>query len=113
MFKPLGTFTVSANSSDLTIDNIFTSDYGVYQIIADNLIDELSTAAGYIVKPNNAKNALIKSFVYNTWINNLETITYRGVKFLIPGPIDEYLTYEYGDWRTPVRWTKGIYQKGD
>lgn len=38
MFRPLGTFTVSANSSDLTIDNIFTADYGIYQIIADNLI---------------------------------------------------------------------------
>lgn len=38
MFKPLGTYTISPNSADLTIDNIFTDDYSVYMIVADNII---------------------------------------------------------------------------
>jgi hypothetical protein len=38
MFKPLGTYTISTNSSDITIDNIFDTTYSTYQIIADNII---------------------------------------------------------------------------
>lgn len=38
MFKPLHSFTVSSNSSDITLDNIFDTSYSVYMIIADNLL---------------------------------------------------------------------------
>ena len=31
-----------------------------------------------------------------------EPIMFRGVEFLRPARIDEYLTFRYGDWRTPV-----------
>jgi hypothetical protein len=38
MFLPKSSFTIAANSTDTTLDNIFTTDYSVYLIVADNLI---------------------------------------------------------------------------
>ena len=32
-----------------------------------------------------------------------ESVKLHGKKFLCPGPIKEYLTYLYGDWKTPKR----------
>lgn len=38
MFKPLQSFTVSSNSSDITLDNIFDTSNSVYMVIADSLL---------------------------------------------------------------------------
>jgi phosphorylcholine metabolism protein LicD len=32
----------------------------------------------------------------------LEEIEFYGDKYLIPSPIEEYLTLKYGDWKTPI-----------
>jgi len=32
----------------------------------------------------------------------LQSINFKGIQFLIPHDIEEYLTYRYGDWKTPV-----------
>ena len=34
---------------------------------------------------------------------NKEKINYLGFELFCPGPIEEYLTFIYGDWRTPKR----------
>lgn len=33
----------------------------------------------------------------------LDTIKLHGEKFLVPGPVKEYLEYTYGDWKKPVK----------
>ena len=34
---------------------------------------------------------------------NFKTITFKGHDYIIPELTDEYLTYRYGDWETPVK----------
>ena len=36
------------------------------------------------------------------FLDPLGTITHRGVAYPTPHPIEEYLEYRYGDWRTPT-----------
>ena len=33
---------------------------------------------------------------------NLEPIKFYDMDFLVPGPIEEYLAYKYGDWKTKI-----------
>ena len=35
---------------------------------------------------------------------NLKTIDFYGLKIKIPSKTEEYLTYVYGDWKTPKKW---------
>ncbi len=39
------------------------------------------------------------------FLKNFSEITFLNDKFNCPNPIEEYLTYQYGDWRTPLRST--------
>tara|TARA_Y100000310_G_C20346540_1_gene652298 strand:+ start:130 stop:738 length:609 start_codon:yes stop_codon:yes gene_type:complete len=32
-----------------------------------------------------------------------EYFSYKGVEFLLPSPIEEYLTFFYGNWETPIK----------
>lgn len=34
---------------------------------------------------------------------NAVQFKFEGVDFTLPGPLDEYLTFYYGDWKTPVK----------
>ena len=34
---------------------------------------------------------------------NAVQFEFEGVNFTFPGPLDEYLTYYYGDWKTPIK----------
>jgi len=46
----------------------------------------------------------IKIVVPKRHFTNLSTITFYGMKFKAPSPVEEYLEYRYGkDWRTPKK----------
>jgi len=46
----------------------------------------------------------IKIIVPKRYFTNLSTITFYGMEFKVPSPVEEYLEYRYGkDWRTPKR----------
>jgi phosphorylcholine metabolism protein LicD len=40
--------------------------------------------------------------VPDKYYDNLENVKFYGVEFNIPSPIEEYLEFKYGDWRTKV-----------
>ena len=42
-------------------------------------------------------------FVPSTYYENLKPITFKGFEFSSPELTDEYLTYRYGNWQTPVK----------
>ena len=37
------------------------------------------------------------------FIDNMEKITFFDEEFYCPGPVNDYLTYQYGDWRKELR----------
>ena len=37
------------------------------------------------------------------FFDNPQPFTFNGRAFLLPSPIEEYLTFYYGDWKTPVK----------
>tara|TARA_R100000808_G_C2155395_1_gene167785 strand:+ start:11760 stop:12356 length:597 start_codon:yes stop_codon:yes gene_type:complete len=39
----------------------------------------------------------------NKYYNNGEKFNFRGRDFILPGPAEEYLTFYYGDWKTPIK----------
>ena len=46
-----------------------------------------------------------ESFMFEKYITDTITIDFKGVKVEIPRDYDEYLTFLYGDWRTPVQFS--------
>ena len=54
----------------------------------------------------------IRIEIPNRFFTDLSTITFYGMEFKVPSPVEEYLEYRYGkDWRTPKR--DYIYYKDD
>jgi lipopolysaccharide cholinephosphotransferase len=53
------------------------------------------------VKRSNGKYSLY--VMPTTFMDNLQTITFRGGKYMIPKDTEGYLTHLYGDWRTPKK----------
>ncbi|MDC0044218.1 LicD family protein [Candidatus Pelagibacter sp.] len=52
------------------------------------------------------------------FIKNMDKIDFLNTEFNCPGPVDEYLTFQYGDWKTELRsdnkneyLTKNFYKK--
>lgn len=41
--------------------------------------------------------------VPSKYYNSFKTIDFKGKQYIIPESTDEYLTYRYGDWKTPVK----------
>jgi len=37
------------------------------------------------------------------YFNGQETTVFKGMKFLKPSPVEEFLTHVYGDWKTPQK----------
>ena len=37
------------------------------------------------------------------FIDNMEKITFFDEEFYCPGPVNEYLTYQYGNWKIELR----------
>lgn len=46
-----------------------------------------------------------ESFMFEKYISDTITIDFKGVEVEIPREYDEYLTFLYGDWRTPVQFS--------
>lgn len=42
-------------------------------------------------------------YIFEKYLQNRSEIEFRGIKLMVPTEYDEYLTFQYGDWRTPVR----------
>lgn len=59
----------------------------------------------YVLKKisNNLRHSNV-SFIFEKYLNDVTTIDFKGVSVKIPIEYDEYLTLEYGDWRTPVKY---------
>lgn len=43
-------------------------------------------------------------YIFEKYLQNTEEIEFKGIKLRIPKEYDEYLTFQYGDWRTPVQY---------
>lgn len=43
-------------------------------------------------------------FIFERYLKDTTKIDFKGIKIDIPREYDEYLTFLYGDWRTPVQW---------
>ena len=43
-------------------------------------------------------------FIFDKYLNDTTKFDFKGIKIDIPKEYDEYLTFLYGDWRTPVQW---------
>lgn len=44
------------------------------------------------------------AFFFEKHLTDLDEFDFKGIKVMIPKDYDEYLTFMYGDWRTPVRY---------
>ena len=44
-----------------------------------------------------------KKYVPSSFYKNFKSITFQNKDYPIPKNTDEYLTYRYGDWQTPVK----------
>ena len=38
-----------------------------------------------------------------SFYENAVQFEYEGINFTLPGPLNEYLTFYYGDWKTPIK----------
>lgn len=43
-------------------------------------------------------------FIFDKYITDTVIHDFKGIRFEIPREYDEFLTFHYGDWRTPVKW---------
>lgn len=44
------------------------------------------------------------AFIFEKYLTDVIPWDFKGVQFYIPREYDEFLTFHYGDWRTPVQW---------
>lgn len=110
---------------------IFENDFIYnYEIIKNELLNKGFKIFKEVKSKRNGKIDLIKGFdekstvfeilswsyssiskKYYRWYINIperffekkHTINFLGRNFNCPGPVEEYLTYQYGDWQTPKR----------
>ena len=54
---------------------------------------------------NKEKNKIFRDEINipTKFIDNMEKITFFDEEFNCPGPVNDYLTYQYGDWRKELR----------
>lgn len=45
-----------------------------------------------------------KAFVFDKFLKNTMSFNFKGIMVPIPVDYDDYLTFRYGDWRTPVQY---------
>lgn len=43
-------------------------------------------------------------FIFEKYLSDLVEYNFRGLDVLVPREYEEYLSFIYGDWRTPVQW---------
>lgn len=43
-------------------------------------------------------------YIFEKYLQDRIEVDFRGIKLMVPREYDEYLTFQYGDWRTPVRY---------
>ena len=43
-------------------------------------------------------------FIFDKYLTNTQKFNFKGTIINIPEEYDEFLTYHYGDWHTPVQW---------
>lgn len=43
-------------------------------------------------------------FIFDKYLTNTIKYDFKGIQIDIPKDYDEFLTFHYGDWRTPVKW---------
>lgn len=43
-------------------------------------------------------------YVFEKYIQDTIEIDFQGIKLSVPREYDEYLTFQYGDWRTPIQY---------
>lgn len=89
MFKPVANFTISANSSDLTMDNIFTTDYSMYQIIADNIIATSSESTISMQLINSSGTLDETEYEYNGYRFDSTQVSTQGVSSTSDTKFDE------------------------
>ena len=45
-----------------------------------------------------------KEFLFDRFVTDLVDYDFKGITLKIPRDYDEFLTFQYGDWRTPVKY---------
>lgn len=53
-------------------------------------------------------------FIHEKYLQNTVKWDFKGIQLNVPADVDEYLTFQYGDWTTPkqtVTYSKGLYAK--
>ena len=73
---------------------------GLYSIQRDGEFTDF-----YVLKKvsSELRYTLDGGFVFEKYLTEQKEIQFNDITLIIPAEIDEYLTFEYGDWRTPVR----------
>jgi phosphorylcholine metabolism protein LicD len=54
---------------------------------------------------NKEKNKILRGEINipSKFMDNMEKITFLDEEFYCPGPVNDYLTYQYGNWRKEIR----------
>lgn len=58
---------------------------------------------GRYLSEDGAERLRVKTSVPSRYFKKIETVSLRGHQFPAPGPIEEYLSWVYGDWQVPRR----------
>ena len=63
----------------------------------------IKVAMGAIYDNGNGYRCDLAQKFPSKFYDKFETFNFRGIDFKIPGPISEYLTFCYGDWKTLIK----------
>ena len=66
------------------------------------------TTTGYTLfgwSMNKEKNKIFRGEINipSKFMDNMEKITFFNEEFYCPGPVEEYLTFQYGNWKKEIR----------
>ena len=101
------------DNMEIIIENVLKNGFIIHKIDKNNSKLEIYRGVAYEIfsftlkgwRHNKKKKCFErKEFrIPDKYFNNLEKINYLNFEFKSPGPINEYLNFLYGDWRTPQR----------
>ncbi len=87
---------------------IFKENYDIDRIKIDVYKYQNYTTTGYTLfgwSHNKNEKKLFRGEINipSKFMNNMEKITFLGEEFYCPGPVNEYLVYQYGNWKKEVK----------
>ncbi len=60
----------------------------------------------YVLKKisNNIRYTLDGGFLFEKYLRERKTINFKGINLLVPAEVEEFFSFEYGEWETPIRY---------